>query len=250
MSAERQDNSIDNPWWGEHFHRYIEALKWLPSNTSKVLDIACGTGFGSFFLAKSNHVVVGADISEEAIKQCVIDYSLPSLTFIKADGTNLKYDNNHFDAIVSFETIEHTTAYTEMLNEFKRIVKEKGVVIISTPNILINSPNGVITNKYHTQEWTYEELEQLLTKVFSRVKIYGQKYTRYAKERSIKYWIAKNIEAFLYLRGIRKLPLSLKDAITKILIKKPHYPTQYDYELTDQKNEAVKCKTFFAVCYL
>jgi ubiquinone/menaquinone biosynthesis C-methylase UbiE len=67
MSQERIDDSADSPWWGEHENRYDEALKYI-GNGITILDIACGTGFGTYKLYKDglNHVT-GGDISEEAL---------------------------------------------------------------------------------------------------------------------------------------------------------------------------------------
>ena len=46
MSSERQDLDRDNPWWGEHVHRYDYTITHFAKKEDKVLDIAYGTGFG------------------------------------------------------------------------------------------------------------------------------------------------------------------------------------------------------------
>jgi len=247
MSSERQSNDINTPWWGEHIHRYQEALKLIPLK-SKILDIACGNGFGSNILCNSGHQVVGADISEEAIKSCGKIYNHPRLEFKIIDGTNTGYGSGHFDAIVSFETIEHTHEYLKMLLEFKRVTKENGFIILSTPNIKVNSPKGVVTNPYHTQEWTFDQLQELLGSVFPSVKIYGQQYSRYAGLINFRSKIAKTIELILYMRGIRKLPLGIQNAVMNFFINKPMYPLADDYTLVSEESEIKSCKTFFAIC--
>ena len=50
MSSERQELNVISPWWGEHIHRYNEVIDQLNGNET-ILDIACGTGFGSNLLA-------------------------------------------------------------------------------------------------------------------------------------------------------------------------------------------------------
>jgi len=132
-----------------------------------------------------------------------------------------------------------------MLSEFKRVTKKDGLVIISTPNILVNSPDGVVRNPYHTQEWNYEQLDSLLKEFFADVKLTGQEYARYGNG---KMSVGKMAEKILYMRGVRKLPLKMQDAIMKMLIGKPMYPLPEDYSLTAEKNRIIKCKTFFAVC--
>src|SRR5690554_5945827 len=176
MSSERQELDTRNPWWGEHVHRYNYSLKHFIKKTDRVLDIACGTGFGSELIAKhTQNDVVGGDIAQEAIDFCQANLKQSNLKFQKMDGTQLPFDDNYFDVITSFETIEHTTAYDEMIKEFRRTTKQDGVIILSTPNFVINSPTGVVTNPFHTQEWDYEEFVKLLNRHFNKYELFGQK---------------------------------------------------------------------------
>lgn len=249
MSSERQENSPDNPWWGEHVHRYEVALAYL-SPGSRILDIACGSGFGSYLFAEKGHNVIAADLSEETILQCKKDFQHPQLNYVVADATKLPFPDEHFDAVVSFETIEHTTQYTEVLSEFKRVTKRNGLILISTPNILINSPDGVVRNPYHTQEWNYKQLSEILKAAYPEVKIYGQAYQRYSNRSGLKNKLAQFTENFLYLRGVRKLPLRIQNVIIRSLIGKPMYPLAEDYTMVSELKEINFCKTFFAVCRL
>ena len=249
MSLERQEYNENTPWWGEHAHRYHMTFPYISPN-NKILDIACGNGFGSYMLSKkTNNTVIGADISEEAITTCSAKFSDNSnLTFKLVDGTNMLFQDCYFDTIVSFETIEHTTSYLKMLSEFNRALKNDGLVIISTPNIIVNSPTGVVLNPYHTQEFTYDELKNHLEDVFSHVKIFGQKYIRYSKK-SFRNSIGKIVETLLYQRGVRKTPLSIQNIIMRMLIRKNMYPLADDFSLVEEKCEILKCKTFFAICH-
>jgi ubiquinone/menaquinone biosynthesis C-methylase UbiE len=247
MASERQEYNEDTPWWGEHVHRYYMSFPWIKDH-SRILDIACGNGFGSYILSKkTGGEVIGADISADTIADCSKRFQKENLKFREMDGTNIPYPDEYFDTVVSFETIEHTTEYRKMLKEFARVLKKDGTVIISTPNFIVNSPEGMVTNPYHTQEFTYEELKAILTEVFDQVKISGQEYARY-KNLSLRNSIGKWIENILYLRGFRKIPLSIQDLIMRILIKKNMYPSTEDYRLTDNPGELLKCKTFFVVC--
>lgn len=248
MSSERQLNDTKNPWWGEHLHRYQEALAILGNKQNFILDIACGSGFGSHYLSKHGHTVIGGDISEETIADCRKKFEEKNLVFNVLDGAKLCINDNVFDAVISFETIEHTTSYQAMLNEFKRVTKKDGLIIISTPNFIVNSPKGFIENPFHTQEWTYNELMEILNHTFSEVKLYGQEYVRYKQPLQLNYKIAKTIETILYKRGFRKLPLMIQDAIMNCLIKQPMYPMANNYSFTAIESEIKKCKTFFAIC--
>lgn len=247
MSSERQENSADNPWWGEHVHRYKVVFDYV-RKPGVALDIACGNGFGADLMASKGLQVTGADISDEAIEECKKKFKHPDLNFINADATALPFPDNHFDTIVSFETIEHTTHYLEVLKEFKRTIKSEGLIFLSTPNRIINTPEGTARNPFHTQEWTYEELKNILTSIYPDVTLMGQSYIRYKNKRGLKAGIAKLAESFFYLRGIRKLPLSLKNVIMHMLFDVPMYPTDHDYDMISDVQEIKKCKTFVAIC--
>jgi|SRR5690554_857571 len=243
MASERQDLDNENPWWGEHIHRYNFTIKNYIQKTDKVLDIACGTGFGTDLLAEnSNAEIIGGDISDEAIEFCENNLSRNNLKFQKMDGTQLPFKDGHFDAITSFETIEHTTDFDAMIKEFKRTTKIGGHIILSTPNFVINSPTGVVTNPFHTQEWDYDQFLELLNGHFKNYELFGQKYVRYTKLS-----IALGLESLLLKRGIRKAPLKWQNNIMKLAGQPGVYPTGNDFEMVKSKDEILKCKTFYVV---
>jgi ubiquinone/menaquinone biosynthesis C-methylase UbiE len=247
MSSERQLLNENDPWWGEHVHRYQEVLPHLKKN-DVILDIACGTGFGSAILSEHTQgLVTGGDIALAAVNECNQHWKRDNLSFVVLDGTALPYADHHFDVIVSFETIEHTKQYSEMLREFFRVLKPGGVAFISTPNFSVNSPSGKVTNPYHTQEFTYDELRAILNEVFPGVHISGQKYARYDDGKVNRF--GKVIYWFFNIIGIRKFtPFSVKNKLSKVFSGKPFYPVPEDFSMTDNKPELLKCKTFFCVC--
>ena len=247
MSSERQLLNARDPWWGEHVHRYNEAIRFV-NGSDIILDIACGTGFGSDILAQhTNGKVIGGDIAQDAIRECTANWQRENLKFEILDGTKLSYSDNYFDKIVSFETIEHTTKYKEMLQEFYRVLKPGGIAFISTPNFPVNSPSGKVLNPYHTQEFTLAELKYLLEEIFSNVKITGQKYSRYDNPKVNK--SGKFIYSFFNIPGIRKFtPFSVKNRVAKFFTKKPFYPVPEDFSLATDEKTLLKCKTFFCIC--
>src|SRR5688572_11951093 len=98
MSSERQEIDTKTPWWGEHHHRYLEVLKHL-GNDDRVLDIACGNGYGTNLISKHiRQEVTGGDISPSTIEQCKKNFPENNrLRFEMMDATQLPFKNDIFD---------------------------------------------------------------------------------------------------------------------------------------------------------
>jgi ubiquinone/menaquinone biosynthesis C-methylase UbiE len=248
MSSERQPVESSGRWWGEHIHRYNEAQKHINVNDI-VLDIACGTGFGTDIIAgKTNGKVIGGDIAAEAIEECKSHWKKTNLEFRVLDGTRLDFPDQYFNKIVSFETLEHTGQYREMVAEFARVLKTGGQLILSTPNREVSSPDGIIVNPYHIQEFTFEELKQILETSFSAVGLSGQRNIRYDKK-SIRRSIGKIFEKLFLSFGIRKLPYSWRSGFMKLFFGYPLYPQETDFILEKDVTRIKKeCPVQFAVC--
>ena len=155
----------------EHITRYIFASQFVKNKV--VLDIACGSGYGSSELLKAGaKKVIGIDISKETIDYCKKTYSQKELEFIVGSVENIPLENNSVDVIVSFETIEHVNekAQIRFLSEAKRILKSGGMFIVSTPNTLV-APKG---NPYHIKELNPNEFSEILKNNFSNYGIYYQ----------------------------------------------------------------------------
>ncbi len=154
--------------YGEHIVRY-EAAMQLVSGLN-VLDIASGTGYGSALLSKSAKTVVGVDISKQAISYSKKNYASKKVTFAVGSCTDIPLADGSVDAVVSFETIEHIADYQKFMSEIKRVLRDDGLLILSTPN----DSEFPETNEYHEHEFTQTELMQLLKKHFIYIDNYYQ----------------------------------------------------------------------------
>lgn len=156
----------------EHWHRYLWAGEF--TKNKKVLDIACGSGYGSHHLSQYAKQVVGCDISEESVAYANEKYKSQNLTFSAQSITSLNFNDAEFDVIVSFETIEHIDdiGQHQALKEIKRIIKSDGLFIVSTP--FIESRQYVKDNLYHKKEFYFDEYINFLKKYFKHVAILGQ----------------------------------------------------------------------------
>jgi MoaA/NifB/PqqE/SkfB family radical SAM enzyme/SAM-dependent methyltransferase len=145
-----------------------------------VLDAACGTGYGSHYLAaKGAHFVVGVDVSRGAIEYSRSRYQRHNLAFMVGDCLHLPFGQGVFDIIVSFELIEHLRDYDRYLSEVERVLASSGVYIASTRNKRQRSPERDSAYKpFHLERFYPQELDNLLRRHFSGVKILGQRFVQ------------------------------------------------------------------------
>jgi 2-polyprenyl-3-methyl-5-hydroxy-6-metoxy-1,4-benzoquinol methylase len=154
----------------EHTIRYLFASQFTASKT--VLDAACGSGYGSAILSESGaKKVVGIDNSSEAIEYCKKNYKKENLEFKKANCEKITLDTT-FDVAISFETIEHLKNQDNFLAEIKRVLKDDGIFIVSTPN----ADTYPSDNPFHYKEFTESEFKLFLGKYFSNITIFYQYY--------------------------------------------------------------------------
>lgn len=158
----------------DHFDRYEFAKKYLKPDFV-VLDAACGTGYGSEILSGVVKKVVGLEISDHALSWAKSHHQKNNIEFKKANLNNpIDLSNNYFDAVVSFETLEHVENQDSLLSEFKRVLKPGGVLIISSPDREIITEKGGARNEYHINELSKKEFVGLMKKYFYAEEIFGQ----------------------------------------------------------------------------
>jgi 2-polyprenyl-3-methyl-5-hydroxy-6-metoxy-1,4-benzoquinol methylase len=159
----------------EHVQRYAFASNYAKGKS--VLDIACGAGYGSYLLRAGGAIrVTGVDISAEAIQFAKDHYGSNGITFVVHDAEQFK--NGSYDMIASFETLEHLDKRQLFLDNTRSMLKEHGILIMSTPNKLITSPMKTpseIRNTYHTYEYLEDEFVSALQKAgYTRIQKFGQ----------------------------------------------------------------------------
>lgn len=172
----------------DHKERYFYILKLLEKKKGlNILDLACGEGYGSEILSNIvDSKVTGVDISHEAICHAIKKYKKNNLEYFKGDAQNFG-ENDIYDVVISFETIEHVSSYNEVIANYHRILKKNGVLFISSPNRKMTSLNAKSLhdkpeNIFHTQEFTINELAEILEKFgFEIENVVGQRYFIYSK---------------------------------------------------------------------
>lgn len=161
--------------WYEHMHRYAFARPF--ARGLRVLDAACGEGYGAALMAQVADEVVGLDISGQAIEHARARYGdRTNLRFEVADCTALDdWDDAGFDLITSFETLEHVHEQERMLDGFVRLLRPGGVLLVSTPDKHTYTDLTGFTNEFHVRELYRDEFEALLASRFSAFRLFGQK---------------------------------------------------------------------------
>ncbi len=174
FTGERFTPECEREIWYEHWHRYVFARTLVRGK--RVLDAACGEGYGSALLAEAASSVVGVDISDEAIAHATSRYaSRSNLRFERGDCTALTVPESSFDVVVSFETLEHVAAQEQLIAGFARALTIDGILIISSPDKKTYSDDRGFSNEFHVRELYRDELLKLLSAQFPFVRLYGQK---------------------------------------------------------------------------
>ena len=158
----------------EHLHRYAVAQEFCLGKA--VLDIASGEGYGAALLSNSAKVVFGVDIDSASIEHSKERYSnRENLDFILGSCAQIPLPDASIDVVTSFETIEHHDQHEQMMQEIRRVLKQDGLLIISSPNKLIYSDACNYQNPYHVKELYYQEFNDLLNSYFDNIWMYGQR---------------------------------------------------------------------------
>lgn len=146
----------------DHMARYKFAVESLSQFEGKVLDCACGIGYGSYVLASNNANidVTGVDIDQAAINYARQHYAHANADYLCQDARKLALDDS-FAAVVSFETIEHVPFAEELLTHYHRVLKPGGTLICSTPNqdVIPFDPEKYV---HHIRHYTYAEIAERL----------------------------------------------------------------------------------------
>ena len=106
---------VDTDLWNEHFARYAFASRL--ARGKRVLDLGCGTGYGSAELSRQAATVTGLDVSADAVEFAREKFVAPGLEFVEGSATEVALADSSYDLIVAFEVIEHLKDWRKLLAE-------------------------------------------------------------------------------------------------------------------------------------
>lgn len=168
MINENYQIKNENIDWG-NFNANVQFLDetGLLREGIRILEIGCGAGRLTNYLARKGFNVIGFDISRGLIKEGYIRY--PNTTILHASGDSMPFRGAFFDVIISFDVIEHISNVNAHFSEVRRVLKPDGFYLFQTPNKITNIIYEVIKNrsftkhkKYHCSLQTFWSLKRLL----------------------------------------------------------------------------------------
>lgn len=224
-----------SPWWSVHVARYRFAANTLQFN--RLLDVACGTGYGLAILAGPGRAVIGVDLEAEAVS-C----ARKAAPVVRADASALPFRDNAFDAITSFETIEHLHDRRGLVDELARVLTPDGELLLSTPNALYTQPiDSQPRNPFHVFEYKPEELLAELGLGFEQITLCGQQLdsrfviSPFEEDQQRMPSTPRTRLRILLWRVINKLPAVARDGMSWLLWRHPLYPRETDYVFAEDR---------------
>jgi len=165
----------ENYW----FRRHLVVYEWIAARAHgrRVVDLACGEGYGSDVLARTAASVVGVDANPDAYEHARLKYTRPGLRFERDMIETWKGD---VDCVVFLQTIEHVQDPDAVLERIRGLIGPGGVAYVSTPNVLTLAPEGQERsgNPWHVREYKPEEYRALCERQFGQVDLLGLFHAR------------------------------------------------------------------------
>jgi SAM-dependent methyltransferase len=169
----------ENYW----FRRHLVVYEWIAEQVAgmRVIDMACGEGYGSDTLATRAASVVGVDANPQAHEHARLRYRRTNLRF---ERDLIETFSEQADAVVFLQTIEHLREPGAALEHFRSLLARAapgaGAVFMSTPNVLTLAPKGAprSDNPWHVHEYRAAEFERLCGEHFPVVEMRGLFHAR------------------------------------------------------------------------
>lgn len=163
---------VNDELWAEHVARYAFATRL--AHGRRVLDLGCGTGYGTGDLARVASSAVGIDLAPEAVGYATRHF--PSARFLEGSASAVPFPPASFDLVTAFEVIEHLRDWRALLAEARRVLKPNGLLLVSTPNKRYYAESRADSgpNPFHEHEFEFTEFKTALGESFPHVEILFQ----------------------------------------------------------------------------
>lgn len=199
--------------------RHFAAYKFAEEHVrgKNVLEVGCGTGYGSEHLSHIAGSMISIDQWKEGIAVCQKTLSNDNISFIPANALKLPFKDESFDVVISFQVIEHFSPddCSRYLFEIKRTLRNNGILIVTTPNSNLRLlPFQKQRNPEHLREYNDRTLRRLLKARFEEIDLLGLTATEEIMKTERKLLKQSPIEFYL-LRPLNKLTGKLRKMETR-----------------------------------
>jgi len=203
-----------------HIFVYQEVKAQLETS-DRILEVGFGEGYGAKILSESCREIIAIDVEKDAVSYAQNKYGGDKCRFLWYDGSIIPFDNAGFDAVVSFQVIEHIQDDKLFVAEICRVLKNGGRFYITTPNRETRlKPGQKPWNRFHVREYANSQLAETLRESFEQVDVFGVKAIEDIMKREAKR-ISRGFIIGLALKlGMRKwLPASLDPYVARFIGK-------------------------------
>jgi len=202
--------------------------KYMPRG--KLLDIGCGEGSLLKWAGKCRYDVYGIDISEFAAR--LSRRALSQANLVVGDVRSLPFEDDCFDVVTCFDVLEHLLEPLIALEEINRILKGKGILVMSSPNICSKGLRWKGNDWYGYRDATHVSLlsgdqwDELLERAKFRIAdrfvdtLWDSPYFRHIP-RALQHLVFKSSLLLLYWTPIR-FPRQWGECLYRVAIKGTH----------------------------
>ncbi len=234
QTAERvSSNDVsDNVIYQRHIVAYDFATKHIGG---KVLEVGSGEGYGIEILAPLATKYMAIDKFQTQLP--VSAQKFKQVSFRQVSVPPLPFEDNSFDAVVSFQVIEHIEEDEALVKEIHRVLKPGGVLVLTTPNRTMS----LTRNPWHVREYTPDELKALLNRYFAKTDMQGV----YGNEKVMDYYEKNKASVRRFTRfdlfnlqyrlprWVLQIPYDLLNRINRRLLMKGNQQLVSDIQLSD-----------------
>lgn len=121
----RAENALRNPW-------IEETIRNALGEKASIVDIGCGAGLLTNYLAKKGHRVFGVDLSEKSLQSAQKRDATSSVIYQKANASALPFPDESFDAVSAMDLLEHVENPEQVISEASRVLKKGGLFFFHT----------------------------------------------------------------------------------------------------------------------
>lgn len=157
----------------KHLFAY-EYTRGVLNNSSRVLEVGCGEGYGTSVLSQGVGEITGLDLEQKVIDAANQSYGSHNCRYKVFDGSHIPFSDGEFDAVVSFQVIEHVPDDVSFLAEISRVLKPGGVLFLATPTRDYRLRIGQKPwNPFHLREYSADQFSAVVGSVFNSFKLHG-----------------------------------------------------------------------------